>query len=68
MMCSNLALKELPVHYGILYHSRGATLIQVNVDAGWKERAALSLETALTEYQSRPEQHFLAVLEESMLN
>lgn len=64
MMCSNLALKELPVHYGILYHSRGVTLTPVNVDVGWKETASLSLATELTEHQWRPEQYFLAVLEE----
>lgn len=68
MMCSNLAPKKLPVHYGILYHSRGATLIQVIVDVGWKDRAALSLATVLTEHQWRTEQHSLAVLEEKHAN
>lgn len=63
-MCSNLALKELPVHYDILYHSRGAILTQVNVDMVWKETAALSLATALKEHLWSLEQHFLADLEE----
>lgn len=48
MICSSLALKELPVHYGILYHLRGAILTQANIDMSWKEWAALGLATALT--------------------
>lgn len=60
--------KETPSTLWHFVPLKGATLIQVIVDVGGKDRAALSLATVLTEHQWRTEPHSLAVSEEKHAN